>query len=285
MPDINGIQGLDAELSAIMERAQQARMDREQPPEPSPSQSPSHVSDEPDIFYQLADPDLSASVDVDVDVDANANVDADADADAAPDIRPTVHGVVDPRTHRQPDTINYIPKNTPHEIQKLKPRHHEIMRRLLCGHSQAQIAQDLKMSPQTISMICKSALFKKELTRLQRELENNIVNKLSDVGMQLRALQPQAVNVLAQLMNNKTGSVPATVRRAAAKDVLELASKQKVADEFKENMSDFAFLIKAGYELAVKTRQMPASVSASVPASVPGNTESTENIINITPST
>lgn len=69
------------------------------------------------------------------------------------------------------------------EIQRLQPRHIEIMRRLCLGEHQRDIANDLMIDESRLSVIVNSPLFKLELRRMQRRREDQtekIINNIFD---------------------------------------------------------------------------------------------------------
>ena len=71
------------------------------------------------------------------------------------------------------------------ELQRLKPLHTEIMRRLIIGQTQRQIAEDMGLNEGRLSIIVRSPLFKLELKKLQARREERIFSiqeKLFEAG-------------------------------------------------------------------------------------------------------
>jgi DNA-binding CsgD family transcriptional regulator len=84
-----------------------------------------------------------------------------------------------------------------HETSWLRPRHREIMRRKLLGQSNKQIAEELCLSQNRVSVITNSPLFKLELERMMQQADDQVFDAMG----KLRELQPDAVNVLHESMN------------------------------------------------------------------------------------
>jgi len=84
-----------------------------------------------------------------------------------------------------------------HRSDWVNPRHREIMRRKLVGQSNKQIAEELGLSQNRVSVITNSPLFKLELERMMQQADD----QLFDAMGKLRELQPDAVNVLHESMH------------------------------------------------------------------------------------
>src|SRR5208337_4226133 len=80
----------------------------------------------------------------------------------------------------------------------VRPRHREIARRLVLGHSQARIARELGLNEGRLSIVCNSALFKIEVAKLERERNQSTC----DVTRQIKELAPVALEVLERTMYN-----------------------------------------------------------------------------------
>jgi len=128
--------------------------------------------------------------------------------------------------------------------KKLKPIHHEIMRRLLLGYSQAKIARDLLIHPNTISIVCNSKLFKAKYEQLKLLRDAKALEGALDVQSRVNLLVPDALDVLGNLIREE-GAAP-NLRRLAAKDVLEYSKKLSTEDEEQgENLSTAELIMKA----------------------------------------
>ena len=60
------------------------------------------------------------------------------------------------------------------DIQRVKPRHYEIMRRLCLGENQRSISIDMNVDESRLSVIINSPLFQLELRKMQRRKEDTI---------------------------------------------------------------------------------------------------------------
>jgi DNA-binding CsgD family transcriptional regulator len=84
-----------------------------------------------------------------------------------------------------------------HETSWIRPRHREIMRRKLVGQTNKQIAEEMGLSQNRVSVIVNSPLFKLELERMMQQADEQVFDAMS----KLRELQPDAVNVLHESMH------------------------------------------------------------------------------------
>lgn len=69
----------------------------------------------------------------------------------------------------------------PAQPQRLRPRHLEIMHRLMIGESQKDIASELKINESTISVIVNAPLFKKEYAKLMKRREARLIEGDEDL--------------------------------------------------------------------------------------------------------
>ena len=72
------------------------------------------------------------------------------------------------------------------QIKKITSRYREIMRRLICGDSRADIVRDIKMSDTNFSIVTNSELFLAEKNKMEKEIRDGLVKKLGED----RALKP-----------------------------------------------------------------------------------------------
>jgi len=108
------------------------------------------------------------------------------------------------------------------ELQRLLPRHHEIIKMCLCGITRNDIASTLKMSPEGVGLIINSPLFQDELAR-QREMQ---IRKDSEVRSNdaLDILQNAAADA-AQKHVNLLDSDDERVVQASANAILDRVLK------------------------------------------------------------
>jgi hypothetical protein len=130
-------------------------------------------------------------------------------------------------------------------LQLIRPRHREIMRRLVCGQTQRDIASELGLTESRLSIIVNSPLFKVELAKMERDVRTKAVENIGDVGARVAKLQSPAIDVLETIVKEKAGKIPYTLKRAAAMDILELAGTKKNKND--DGMNDFAQFISEAF--------------------------------------
>ena len=102
--------------------------------------------------------------------------------------------------------------------QKLLPRHREIMRRLVEGASYMDISEEMGITPQAITLITNSAIFKGELTKLEAEADSNVIRRAE-------ALSHEALDTLKNLMRRARTE---SVRKTSADSILDRAGYSKI---------------------------------------------------------
>jgi len=102
-------------------------------------------------------------------------------------------------------------------IKKILPRHREIMRRLILGMSQSDIARDMGMSQTHINIICNSPLFKLELGREQSKRTDQI----SRIQDSLYDGAEKAIVLHNKIVEND--ELPLSIRQRSATDIASIA--------------------------------------------------------------
>lgn len=112
--------------------------------------------------------------------------------------------------------MGVIPQGKSPKIQYLRP-HHRSMARMMVqqGLTPTQLATAFGFSPAQISIITNSPLFQVELRRLEDMADLGMV----DVGAELKALQPRALEVLSEDLH-KPGIDP-KIRNNTALEILD----------------------------------------------------------------
>lgn len=136
------------------------------------------------------------------------------------------------------------------QLQLVRPRHREMMRRLICGETQRDIARDMGISEARLSIIVRSPAFQLELRRMEADVYDKAVDTIGDVTVRAKRLQPKALDTLEALMEDK--KIGAMVRRTCAKDILDLAGATKKRDV--DGMTDIARFISDAYTAAQAAR-------------------------------
>lgn len=97
-------------------------------------------------------------------------------------------------------------KAPPNELQRLLPRHFQIIDLSLAGYGPKEIAQAMDMTPQAISLITNSPLFQDEISRRRESIEKETNSNLASIPMMakkaLEASSLQAANTLVYHLNS-----------------------------------------------------------------------------------
>ena len=140
-------------------------------------------------------------------------------------------------------------------LKLIRPRHREIMRRLVCGQKQREIALDMELNEGRLSIIINSPLFKIELAKLERAVNKRAIEHVGDVTARIASLQGPAVSVLEKILINKDGKASLVLQKATAIDTLELAGAKRRDND--EGMNDFAQFVSDAYaEAQARRREM-----------------------------
>lgn len=110
------------------------------------------------------------------------------------------------------------PKNA---LKKIGPRHEEIMRRLLAGARQKDIAIAMNYTYSRLSIIINSPMFQERLQDLEKETTERLVALHGDLKMAYRADSKEAYEVQKDLMRNE--NVNPSVRNDIAGQIQDRA--------------------------------------------------------------
>ena len=116
---------------------------------------------------------------------------------------------------RVPDTN----KTPAQPLTHLWERHKEIVRRLVAGDRQKDIADDMKMTYSRMSIICNSPAFKTQLQRLSMGADNNAL----DIDDRITALSSDAMSLMEDALQDNIMAIAPKDRLGIAKDVLDRA--------------------------------------------------------------
>ena len=108
-------------------------------------------------------------------------------------------------------------KEKPDRLQKLSDRHHEIARLAALGWSNRAIAEQLQMSPNTISMLRNNSTLMQGKVRALSEQRDISV---SDIRESIERLVPTALEALERITENVDGSVHDATQLKAASHIL-----------------------------------------------------------------
>ena len=117
-------------------------------------------------------------------------------------------------------------------LTHLWERHKEIMRRLVAGERQVDIAKDLDMTQSRMSIICNSPAFKTQLERLSVGADNNAL----DVQDRVTNLSNDAMSVLENVLQDGE-NLPRKLQVDVAKDILDRAGHGAVKKTENRNLN------------------------------------------------
>ena len=138
-------------------------------------------------------------------------------------------------------------KIPPQAIMHLRSRHREMMYRLVAGETQAAISVTMDITQTRLSIIVNSPLFKKELSKLEKKIYDNVVETRGDISARIKELQPKALTVIEDIMMGP--KVGKSLKRQCANDILELGQKRGPAGE-DDGLNHFARVIAEAFDMA-----------------------------------
>lgn len=168
-------------------------------------------------------------------------------------------------------------------ITRIDTRHREIMRRLLAGERQVDIAAEMNISQSRLSIVINSPIFISEFGKLEAELQQHYISKVSDISAQIQMMQPDALRVLHWIML-RDPKATLSLRRRCARDILELGLTAKKDEAIEGVLDDFATIVVEGYKIAEQRRQLQLQEKNVTPlAAVPSPTTNSDDVIDIIP--
>jgi hypothetical protein len=107
-----------------------------------------------------------------------------------------------------------------HELQRLLPRHYQILDLWLGGHGPKEIAQAVEMTPQAITLITKSPLFQAEAARRRSNVEAKTDDRLASVPSLAKEVLEQASLEAAMVHVENMGNADPRLRYQSAEAIL-----------------------------------------------------------------
>lgn len=101
---------------------------------------------------------------------------------------------------------------------ELKPRHREMMRRVLEGATYIEIAEAMGISPQSVMLVCSSAIFKEELSKLDSQLNLNVIRRAEEMSN-------EAIDKLKVMMRRSRSEA---LQVSCAEKILGIAGYSKI---------------------------------------------------------
>lgn len=115
--------------------------------------------------------------------------------------------------------------NTPAQpLTHLWERHKEIIRRLIAGERQKDIADDLGLSYSRMSIICNSPAFKSQLNRMSLDANAQAIN----VQDRITDLSEDAISILEDVLQDNNSGLGIKDQVKVAQDVLDRAGHSAV---------------------------------------------------------
>jgi len=111
-----------------------------------------------------------------------------------------------------------LESNQKWEPSVLRPRHREILRRILEGATYVEIAEAMGIHKQTVMLVATSPLFRAELAKLESEADFNIVQRAE-------SMSNEALDKLKTLMRSARSEF---LQKAAADRILDTAGYSKI---------------------------------------------------------
>ena len=120
---------------------------------------------------------------------------------------------LEPSDHRMTGQNNY-------SIELVWDTHNEVVRRIVLGQSNVDIARDLSLTPQTISHLRNNSMIRRRIDYLSDLADGNVI----DIRARQKEVAEEAQVVLERLMLEKT--TPDRLRASIAMDQLDRAGYQ-----------------------------------------------------------
>ena len=146
---------------------------------------------------------------------------------------------------------SFRPEGPQQPLINFTPRHMDIIRRLVTGQTQREIAAEMGYTESRLSIIVNSPLFQHKLKEYQKQIADKLADNIGNIDNRVRLLQPKALDTLEELLEKKGND---RLRRDCAKDLLDIGGNLgKKRDE--EGMNDFARIISDAFKMALSAHQ------------------------------
>lgn len=122
------------------------------------------------------------------------------------------------KSAEQENVEKYQPPEGRWEPDVLRPRHREILRRVLEGSTYQDIADAMGIHKQTVMLVATSKLFRSELAKLEERLDFNIVQRADSMAN-------EALDKIKTLMRSARSEF---LQKACAERILDTAGYSKV---------------------------------------------------------
>lgn len=131
--------------------------------------------------------------------------------------------------HDDQATLQGFSQGRPHGSKNTTSftRHRLLMYALASGKTQKEAAELVNMTPQAVSLICRTDTFKLELEKLMDEIRQGFTEQMSDPMKVLLHNGVTAANTMVSLLSSSKDEV----RRASAADILDRVMGKAVQRE------------------------------------------------------
>lgn len=161
------------------------------------------------------------------------------------------------------------------QIKELRARHQMIMRLHLVGVSQKDIARILEITPQMVSIVQNSDIYKAEFVKMQAATNEKAVEDAVDIRKRIEALAGQSLTVLEEILRD--AMTDDKLRADVAFDILDRGgyrAAQKV-----DHTVNFGQTVQNAYNRRKEIRAAEAVVeTTALPA--PGQDETTTDEVS-----
>ena len=145
-------------------------------------------------------------------------------------------------------------KVSPQALQHIRPRHRQMMYRLIAGETQVSISKEMGITEHRLSIVVNSPLFKIEFKKLEDAVFDKMVEQRGNIDDRVAKLQPSALTVIEDMMKSK--NTPKRLKRDCAKDIIEMDQKRRRIND-DDGLSPFARTIAEAFDLAKTASETP----------------------------
>jgi hypothetical protein len=151
-----------------------------------------------------------------------------------------------------------------HQLRGLSARHKQLIRLLVGGHSQSEIARILQIHKSTVSRLVREPLIVKEISRLQENGDLNAMACVPGVPEKLREGALRGVQVLLDILDDKRSDTDVLKLKAnAATELLDRAGHGPVK-QVRVEQSSFSMHLTSEQLADLKRRAEGLSLEESV---------------------
>lgn len=88
------------------------------------------------------------------------------------------------------------------QIKEIRARHQAIMRLHILGVSQKDIAQILEITPQMVSIVQNSDIYRAEFSKMQQQANEKTVESVADIQARIEKLAGKSLTVLEEILED-----------------------------------------------------------------------------------